>query len=566
MTLSTGIYNGCALSDNGLHDRTQLHKPQAEAKRMQNYIDIMNTPQGKLDALFTVPTLAPRGSALTPSRLAGPDTETADALIESQQHNHKNLHIFFNDAHFHNHAAHHVLAIYALGASPELIRAAYSIHKGYQRPAVPPAGVVTKSNWKEHLGDEQYYQSYLMFFTDLLLTDGPAVVLQEYIFSKDANFTPAKGKTERPEMVNRFIGGFLHPLIHCGYGAEFGQLGMWAEALAETSVEHPAPAAIVPDALYEEMYSSADLASRVASLSLSGETRADVNSVHALTILARISKDPVFSPEAIKLHEARGPIDLGLIARTCIDKLLKYVDEWTIGTSQEELDKKIEELIWMSTVIYAVGGWGGRNLSEDESKEFNGDFFLMHAVTSAMFLPSLSTYLAPAATAFLLKAYLVTILSAYIIRGRPALPLADFFATVPTPTPPRPHATSSTDIFTFRFGPNPSMIIPPKANWLAVGADKIYTPNPWLPLIQSTLVHPDEHLCKLQRSLMHFASVLGATRPGAFRYLEREVEGAGKLDGTLFVRAAGLTANRLGWIREGHAQKSWDFGGFFKTV
>lgn len=30
-------------------------------------------------------------------------------------------------------------------------------------------------------------------------------------------------------MLSRFIGGLLHPLIHTGYGAEFGLLGMSAE-------------------------------------------------------------------------------------------------------------------------------------------------------------------------------------------------------------------------------------------------------------------------------------------------------------------------------------------------
>ncbi|THH28849.1 hypothetical protein EUX98_g5339 [Antrodiella citrinella] len=522
----------------------------------------MNTPQDKLDALFPVPAVAPRGSTLTPARLAGPDTETADALIESQQHNHKNQHIFFNDRHFHNHATHHILAIYALGASPETIRAAYASHTGYQRPAIPPAGVVNKSNWKNFLGDEKYYQAYLTFFTNLLLENGPAAVLKEYVFSKDANFVPAQGKTDRPNMFNRFIGGLLHPLIHSGYGAEFGQLGMWAEGLAEASVERPSPGAIVPDTLYEEMYSSSDLVSRVASLGLSSKPKP----AHALAILGRISKDLDFAPEAIKLANAKGPADLGHIAGTCIDKILKYADEWSVGTSQEEIDKKLEELIWMSTVIYAVGGWAGRQLSADKNKDFNGDFFFMHAVTSAIFLPSFTTYLSPAASSFLLKTYFVTILAVYVARGRPGLPLAEFFTQVPKPTPPGPQPTSSPEIFTVPFPSNPDLYKQPKKNWIAAGGDKIHTSNPWLPIIQTTLLHPDEHLCKLQRSLYHFASVFGTTRPGTFSHLSDVLEGADVLDGSLFIRAAGLTANRLGWVREGFAQKSWDFGGFLRAV
>lgn len=74
----------------------------------------------------------------------------------------------------------------------------------------------------------RYYQSYLKFFTELVLSQGPGAVLEEFVLSKEANVVPAKGK-DRPDTLNRYLGGFLHPLIHSGYGAEFGQLGMWAE-------------------------------------------------------------------------------------------------------------------------------------------------------------------------------------------------------------------------------------------------------------------------------------------------------------------------------------------------
>lgn len=61
----------------------------------------MDTPQDKLDALFTVPVPAPRASLLTPVRLAGPTRKAAKQLIELMQENHKKLHIFFNDKQFH---------------------------------------------------------------------------------------------------------------------------------------------------------------------------------------------------------------------------------------------------------------------------------------------------------------------------------------------------------------------------------------------------------------------------------------------------------------------------------
>jgi len=40
--------------------------------------------------------------------------------------------------------------------------------------------------------------------------------------------------------------------------------------------------------------------------------------------------------------------------------------------------------------------------------------------------------------------------------------------------------------------------------------------------------------------------------------------GFGKLDGTLFLRVAMLTAHRLGWMREGESEQGWDTEGFFE--
>jgi len=34
---------------------------------------------------------------------------------------------------------------------------------------------------------------------------------------------------KQPQMLNRFLGGLLHPIIHAGYGAEFGIPGMVVE-------------------------------------------------------------------------------------------------------------------------------------------------------------------------------------------------------------------------------------------------------------------------------------------------------------------------------------------------
>jgi len=169
-------------------------------------------------------------------------------------------------------------------------------------------------------------------------------------------------------------------------------------------------------------------------------------------------------------------------------------------------------------------------------------------VTSSIFLPSLVAYLSPKATSLLLRAYFSISLAWWVAVGRPALPIRDFFASVTAaPRPPtEPRAEPSEDTLT---PDDPA-------------------PNPWLAIAQTTLVHPGEHVCKVQRALMHFADLYGSRKKEHFAALVNaadpgsRLEGAEELDGTLFIRAAGLTAYRMGWVKEGQSAQDWDRAGF----
>jgi hypothetical protein len=58
---------------------------------------------------------------------------------------------------------------------------------------------------------------------------GISSVLEKYIFSDNYNLRyPQQGK-QQPQMLNRFMEILLHPIIHVGYGAEFGLPGLIAE-------------------------------------------------------------------------------------------------------------------------------------------------------------------------------------------------------------------------------------------------------------------------------------------------------------------------------------------------
>lgn len=177
---------------------------------------------------------------------------TASEVLQEDLEQH---HVYFNNMGFHSksplcpvtekdwvligmdadHIAHHILTIYALGASPAEIRAAYDRNKAYQRPPMPVKEDVVqslydKAQFKAALGKERNYPNFLEFFQREIQQRGVEGTLKEYVFrEKD-------GDECAESMLVRLFGGLLHPIIHLGFAIEFNQPAIVAEALAQTAV------------------------------------------------------------------------------------------------------------------------------------------------------------------------------------------------------------------------------------------------------------------------------------------------------------------------------------------
>lgn len=153
-------------------------------------------------------------------------TQKASELL---QENHDKHHIFFNPDGFHNHIAHQLLTIWSLNATPEDIQRGYDTNRSYQRAAKKPQTTIVKElqdpkKFISYLGPQKYYNDFLEFFEEEIDQKGWQDVLQEYVFAGD----------ERAEtMLVRMYAGFLHPIIHLGFGIEFEQPAIIAEALAQ---------------------------------------------------------------------------------------------------------------------------------------------------------------------------------------------------------------------------------------------------------------------------------------------------------------------------------------------
>jgi hypothetical protein len=399
------------------------------------------------------------------------------------------------------------------------------------------------------------------FFAGELGKKGFSRTFGEYIFAPSANYLaePHPENNGHPEMLARFFAGVLHPLIHTGYGAEFGLLGMSAEGIVISSF------CIVLSYLQEGLAMTAVHPAQGHELLPPSYFSSPMKPgcLHALSILALVAKDEQFGH--IKNMDET---DMWTFITSHDEALRTYAEMWAFDVAdKEDVAKAVEELAWFNSIIYGVGGMSGR---KDDESAFNADFFFMHLVTSSVFLSSLLTslYQNPRAQALLLRSYLVESLALYVGRGHPNIDIAQFYRDTSWLLP-----SSGQNIIP---GPQPS---PSKHTLPYPESVEAHTPSPWLSVVQTTLVHPNEHLCKTQRALAHFASLHGLQEQGWFTSLrskqanpdtddskledaERSL-GLGELDGTLFLRVAILTAHRLGWMREGESEGGWDNEGFY---
>ena len=209
-----------------------------------------------------------------------------------------------------------------------------------------------------------------------------------------------------------------------------------------------------------------------------------------------------------------------------------------------DLALKIQELMWLA-ILLLVG-------TSKPGHKPRLDFFLMHILTMSTFLPSVIGLISREdLKERLLRAMLPVVLMTIEVRGRPRIdPVLCMNYTV-TPLPP---VLADTRL--------------PKPNEAAIGDPrKGEWASTWPAIIGSVVHAPDAHTVKVIRMLAFAAREYGTTGPGevpgAFctsgnRREEETHVGMSKVDGSLFVRAAGVVMDAMGWVSHGQAAGWWD--------
>ncbi|KAK0218659.1 hypothetical protein IW262DRAFT_1462159 [Armillaria fumosa] len=417
----------------------------------------------------------------------------------SQRHPAPPLNVL-RDNHVKCHISRHVLAVWALGASKEIIEAVYREDTPTQRPAIIPPVPVSSANFNARLGDGKYFGAYMAFFKEKLTEKGTASVLEEFIFSESANAGMTVNGNQQPSMLNRFMDGLMHSLIHTAYGLEFGLPGIVIEGmswvflcLAQAAVHHDTLQNLLS---YSALASISALDARVeeaTSLETPHTIPNGKTGTHTFDVLARVLKDDTLRISLV------GDFVANL--------------ETTLSVKGDPVPV-YESVDWMNTIIYAAGGsWPG--------KIFYAAFFLMQLVTTSLFLPSLAKLLSTTSQSLLLRSYMAVSLAWWISRGRPGFDIPKFL--------------ESSDEFVYYD--SSSTTTPP--------GELSSTSNPWFAIIQQALFHHDDHLCKIQKALAYFAPLYGTRGGGLPDFSQTELPGAEKLDGTLFLRAAQLIAKHF---------------------
>ncbi|KAF2811537.1 uncharacterized protein BDZ99DRAFT_559618 [Mytilinidion resinicola] len=135
---------------------------------------------------------------------------------------------------FHNHIAHHLVTIWALGAKPATLRSQYERNATYQRAPVEMqqtmvTDLVDPIVFKRCLGHELNFASFTRFFINEIDKLGYQKVLHKYLVD---------GTEISNDVLCRIYMGYVHGIIHINLALEFRQAKMLAEGLAQACVHH----------------------------------------------------------------------------------------------------------------------------------------------------------------------------------------------------------------------------------------------------------------------------------------------------------------------------------------
>ncbi|KJK60766.1 Protein of unknown function DUF4243 [Aspergillus parasiticus SU-1] len=286
------------------------------------------------------------------------ERRSADRASDLVMNNHSKFHTFHDEiVGFHNHISHHVLTLWALGATPDEMQAAYDFNKPFQLLTYyndPSVNIKLRDPefFRQGLGNFELYGDYVRFFQAEVAAKGTQTVLHDYLF---------KGDTLTEDLLARLFSGFLHPLINLGFALEFQQPFLAAECLASTCMHPPYPAEF--------------LTATEQHVECNGRPR----SLPILSIAEGMRLDPVVAT-AVGPEDGNNRIADALLKRA-LKELIPHLSYFQVEPTEHDLARKTAEILQASAYICGA--------AQHPRKVEALDFVMLHSLTAAVFFPTI---------------------------------------------------------------------------------------------------------------------------------------------------------------------------------
>ncbi|KAL1695729.1 hypothetical protein GGG16DRAFT_121513 [Schizophyllum commune] len=426
-------------------------------------------------------------------------------------------HCFFNEQGFHNHLPHHLLSVLDLGGSAHLLQSIYDAEAAAQRPATlgkpgDEVPIITSENWTAYLGKEIAYAGYLQLFSDHIAEHGAETTVERFVFSPEAN---GNGSI----MLARLGSAVFHPWIQLALGLEFKQDFLVAAGLSLTAMT------VFPDLL-------ADTLSGLASVTYTTNKSPTLHELFEEVYASGALEPGPYDPEVIFGHHAQKfkSHSEALSAVLEISKRwnLPPLDDYAAFTAA--LEQKRKEAIVEATLF--LGATGLRH--GDRGAPPRVDFFLMHLLTSSMFMQTLfDVARKPEYQARLLQVYIRSTIMTVLARGRPKPDVDALYK----------HPDALGDEARDAIG------TPATGDAQDIEGRPARPLNACSSIIDSACHHSESHVAKAVRALLYAAKLYET---------EEDLGVVPGVDGTVFLRAATVLTDGLGWVSKGEKELWWD--------
>ncbi|KAF9307861.1 hypothetical protein BG003_011969 [Podila horticola] len=318
------------------------------------------------------------------------------------------------------------LTTYALGGSP---RDLFQIYKKFRpdKERIPPTPTIhiTTTNWKDWLGHKSYYHDYLDFFDRELRQMEAKSALQPTTPQQTA---PGSWSIV-PEYLAPLIPGLCAatgPLIHLGYGIEFGSRLAMAEGLAYCCISYQsATTCFIPTTSHPSWATSA-----------AKNARNNSKKTPSVSILSMIRNDKRLDG----MFDAGFQGKLNVVMSSRVSLLKSYLGMWA-----SQVGSVSDALLDLSQTTSLLLFTGTNRFGDEQQLDKNLANVLL-ATHSARFLVEVLP--TEEQKEQLLKAIWMSLVATYVVQGRPKMAVSPTVATMPAMSETAPQEDHRDDDIT----------------------------------------------------------------------------------------------------------------------